>query len=150
MVQKGKGGLSNGELLMNRRISFESGQFSIELQDIASAIRALAQNFQGDSIALVSLLRHLEELHREIREGLFQASLPDNRQALYKLLKDIETEGGWPYIERMKLQALLANLPTETVDETSNATQEIKDTPPPKSNASATANEESESEVNSQ
>jgi hypothetical protein len=146
MVQKGKGGLSNGELLM----SFESGQFSIELQDIASAIRALAQNFQGDSIALVSLLRHLEELHREIREGLFQASLPDNRQALYKLLKDIETEGGWPYIERMKLQALLANLPTETVDETSNATQESKDTPPPKVNASTTANEESESEVNSQ
>lgn len=128
MVQKGKGGLSNGELLMNRRIGSESGQFSIELQDIASAIRALAQNFQGDSIALVSLLRHLEELHREIREGLFQASLPDNRQALYKLLKDIETEGGWPYIERMKLQALLANLPTESVDETSNATQEIKDT----------------------
>lgn len=129
MVQKGKGGLSNGELLMNRRIGSESGQFSIELQDIASAIRALAQNFQGDSIALVSLLRHLEELHREIREGLFQASLPDNRQALYKLLKDIETEGGWPYIERMKLQALLANLPTETVDETTNTTQEIKDTP---------------------
>ena len=146
MVQKGKGGLSNGELLM----SFESGQFSIELQDIASAIRALAQNLQGDSIALVSLLRHLEELHREIREGLFQASLPDNRQALYKLLKDIETEGGWPYIERMKLQALLANLPTETVDETSDATQEIKDTPPPKAKASTTANEESESEVNSQ
>jgi hypothetical protein len=150
MVQKSKGGLSNGELLMNRRIGSDSEQFYIELQDIAPAIRALAQNFQGDSLALVSLLRHLEEIHREIREGLFQASLPDNRQALYKLLKDIETEGGWPYIERMKLQALLANLPTETIDETSNDRQEIKDTLPLKANPSITVNEESESDLKSQ
>lgn len=148
-MQKGKGGLSNGELLMNRRISSDSKQSSIELQDIAPAIRALAENFQGDSIALVSLLRHLEELHREIREGLFQASLPDNRQALYKLLKDIETEGGWPYIERMKLQALLANLPTETIDETSDPRQD-KDTLPPIANDSITVNEESASDLKSQ
>lgn len=150
MVQKSKGGLSNGELLMNRRIGSDSEQLYIELQDIALAIRSLAQNFQGDSLALVSLLRHLEELHREIREGLFQASLPDNRQALYKLLKDIETEGGWPYIERMKLQALLANLPTETIDETSDDRQEIKDTLPLKANPSITVNEESESDLKSQ
>lgn len=149
MVQKGKGGLSNGELLMNRRIDCDSEQLSIEIQDIAPAIRALAQNFQGDSLALVSLLRHLEELHREIREGLFQASLPDNRQALYKLLKDIETEGGWPYIERMKLQALLANLPSETIDEKSNEQQESKNTVQLKANAAITANEESESDLKS-
>jgi hypothetical protein len=42
---------------------------------------------------------------------LFQASLPDNRQALYALLKDIEESGGWPYVERLKLRSLLSNLP---------------------------------------
>jgi hypothetical protein len=26
-------------------------------------------------------------------------------------LKDIEEEGGWPYIDRMKLRSLLENLP---------------------------------------
>ena len=100
---------------MNRGTGFESGQFSCELQAIAVAVRALALGCQGDSLALVALLRRLEELHREIRDGMFQASLPDNRQALYALIKDIETQGGWPYIERMKLQSFLANLPVEEV-----------------------------------
>jgi hypothetical protein len=40
---------------------------------------------------------------------VFQVSLPDNRQALYALLKDIEEEGGWPYIDRMRLRSLLKN-----------------------------------------
>jgi hypothetical protein len=45
--------------------------------------------------------------------------LPDNRQALYSLLRDIEAEGGWPYIERMRLQAFLTNLEQEaTVENT--------------------------------
>ena len=92
---------------------FESGQWQFELQAIATAVRSLAQHCQEDSIALVALLRQLEELHREVRDGIFQASLPDNRQALYALLKDIEAKGGWPYIDRMKLQSFLTNLPTE-------------------------------------
>lgn len=103
---------------MNSSTDFKSGQLQSQMQGIATAVRALAQDCQGDSLALVALLRRLEELHREIREGLFQASLPDNRQALYALVKDIETEGGWPYIERMKLQSLLANLPAEGEKET--------------------------------
>ncbi|PIG91037.1 hypothetical protein [Gloeocapsopsis sp. IPPAS B-1203] len=81
-----------------------------ELQSIVNAIRTLAENCQGNNIALLSLLRQLEGLHQEIRDGLFQASLPDNRQALYTLLKDIESQGGWPYIERMRLQALFVNV----------------------------------------
>lgn len=97
---------------MNRGM-VESRQLSAELQAIATAVCTLAQSCQGDSLALLALLRCLEELHRELRDGLFQAALPDNRQALYKLLKDIETEGGWPYIERMKLQSFLANLLAE-------------------------------------
>ena len=79
-----------------------SGQIQPELQAITAAVRTLAQNSQGDNLAVLSLLRILEDLHREIQEGVFQASLPDNRQALYALLRDIEEAGGWPYIERMK------------------------------------------------
>ena len=40
----------------------------------------------------------------------FRDALPDNRQRLYRLLKDIEQEGGWPYIKRMQLLALLEHL----------------------------------------
>jgi hypothetical protein len=65
----------------------------------------------------LALLRHLEELHKEIRDGVFQENLPDNRQRLYSLLKDIESEGGWPYIARMRLQALLVNLSEQVSDE---------------------------------
>jgi len=110
---------------MNGGISLEPGKLEFELQDITTAVRALAQRCQGDSLALVALLRHLEELHREIRDGMFQVSLPDNRQALYALLKDIETQGGWPYIERMKLQSLLANLQAENAGETGDSTAAI-------------------------
>ena len=95
---------------MSRGTKFQPEQLQHQLQTIAAVVRALAQSCQGDSLDLVRLLRLLEELHREIRDGIFQAALPDNRQALYNLLKDIETEGGWPYIERMRLQAFLANL----------------------------------------
>ncbi len=138
---------------MNRGIGFESGQLSTKLQAIATAIRALAQSCQEDSLALLALLRCLEELHRELRDGLFQASLPDNRQALYKLLKDIETEGGWPYIERMKLQSFLANLPAE-LEAPSVQPQMVEEfgvpfkeeTTQPKANASTTANVELESD----
>lgn len=90
--------------------NFESGKLRSELQAIANSVRALAASSQGDSLALLAVLRQLEELHREIRDGVFQECLPDNRQALYNLLKDIETEGGWPYIERMKLHAFLGHM----------------------------------------
>lgn len=49
-------------------------------------------------------------LHREIRVDMFEPILPNTRKDLYSLLKDIEESGGWPYIERMKLQALLLPL----------------------------------------
>lgn len=80
-----------------------------ELESIASLVRAAAQKYGGDSQGLLSLLRLLEGLHREIRTQQFEPSLPDTRNALYQLLRDIEETGGWPYIERMRLQTFLTH-----------------------------------------
>lgn len=91
-----------------------------DFRAIVEAVNTSAQNCSGDCLKLLALLRLLEGLHREICDGLFQASLPTNRHALYTLLRDIETEGGWPYIHRMKLQSLLANLPAEPDEDVSS------------------------------
>ena len=70
----------------------------------------MAQEREGDVLALLALLRALEACHKEIRDGLFQESFPTNRQRLYSLLRDIESNGGWPYIPRMKLLQLIQHL----------------------------------------
>jgi len=80
------------------------------LQEITATVHSAAQKYQGDTLALLSLLRVLEELHQVMRDGFFQDTLPTNRQELYSLLKDIEAAGGWPYIPRMRIGALLAAL----------------------------------------
>lgn len=80
------------------------------LSHIADEIHEIADRDRADPLALLQLLRTLEQLHREIQQGYFQSALPDSRQALYALLRDIEENGGWPYIQRWKLQALFANL----------------------------------------
>jgi hypothetical protein len=83
-------------------------QVAQDLALIDQTVRSLVQRIEGDELALLSLLRLLEALHREICEGPFHAALPNTRQALYALLRDIESEGGWPHIPRMKIQALLS------------------------------------------
>jgi hypothetical protein len=88
----------------------DGDKLSYKLQEIADCIHEYSMLCQGDILAVLALLRQLEQLHREVRDGIFQESLPSNRQALYSLLKDIEAEGGWPYIERMRLQDLMINL----------------------------------------
>jgi len=100
--------MSNGK-------SLNSDKLSYKLQEIADSIHEYSAISQGDILEILALLRQLEKLHREVRDGIFQESLPSNRQALYSLLKDIEAEGGWPYIERMRIQNLMVNL--ETIDE---------------------------------
>ncbi|MEH1819570.1 MAG: hypothetical protein V7L31_10925 [Nostoc sp.] len=105
---------------MNDQKNIESEKLSGNVQAIAAVVYDAVQDCQGDTVALLALLRQLEQLHREIRDGIFQESLPVNRRQLYSLLKDIESEGGWPYIERMRLQAFLANLPQETPEEKSH------------------------------
>ncbi|MGB3136195.1 MAG: hypothetical protein WBG38_01850 [Nodosilinea sp.] len=82
-----------------------------DLKTLAQSIERTALSRRGQSLSLLALLRLLEQQHRDICETLFRDALPDNRQHLYALLKDIEVSGGWPYIQRMKLQALLANVP---------------------------------------
>ncbi|MGK7891018.1 MAG: hypothetical protein AB4042_16940 [Leptolyngbyaceae cyanobacterium] len=89
--------------------------FSDDLDSIEVTLQTIAQQYEGDAIALLALLRRLETVHTQIRDTLFQASLPNNRQRLYALLKDIEVEGGWPYISRMKLQRFLTNFLDEDV-----------------------------------
>ncbi|MCI3279674.1 hypothetical protein L5470_01535 [Synechococcus sp. PCC 6717] len=89
---------------------------SEQLTELALRIRTAAQQAAGDVVELLALLRLLEELHRDICDNQFQAVLPTNRQALYKLLREIERNGGWPYIPRKKLEAFLAAM-DETPDE---------------------------------
>ncbi|MBD2353804.1 hypothetical protein H6G41_04060 [Tolypothrix sp. FACHB-123] len=102
---------------MNNDRSLDTEKLASKLATIATTVDDAVQSCQGNSIAILALLRQLEQLHREIRDGAFQETLPDNRQQLYSLLKDIESEGGWPYIERMKLQAFLANLLPDGISE---------------------------------
>ncbi|MFH7241503.1 MAG: hypothetical protein ACHWZW_01515 [Spirulina sp.] len=88
-----------------------------DLQKIAAAIDQAAQGRTGDSLALLALLRLLEQRHRDVCDTLFRDALPSNRHTLYTLLRDIEVQGGWPYIQRMKLRALFANYPHLAVPE---------------------------------
>lgn len=94
-------------------ISVSSSDLPLDLQQLAQQVRDTAKTREGDCIALLELLRLLESLHFEVRDTLFRDALPDNRQRLYRLLKDIEQEGGWPYIKRMPLIALLEHLEGE-------------------------------------
>ena len=91
------------------------GEMPVNLNELVEDIRCLAQTYQGDPIAVLGVLRVLESLHREIRDGMFQECLPENRQQLYALLRDIEAEGGWPHIPRMRVEALLERLGVESV-----------------------------------
>lgn len=120
VIGYGEGSMGELELgdLLEREVSEDrAGQESTlnaALGEIAAMTRTVAQTQQGRSLELLALLRVLEGLHQEIRDSFFQEALPDNRQALYALLRDIELSGGWPYIHRMKLQALLVNLLSES------------------------------------
>ena len=80
---------------------------SPDLAEVVRVIRDTAHSKEGNCLALLELLRLLDDLHYEIRDTLFREALPDNRQRLYRLLKDIEQQGGWPYIKRMNLRELL-------------------------------------------
>ena len=95
---------------MSNSIDVETGELPSDLQEIAALVKVAATERRNDCLALLALLRVLEHLHREIRDTFFYEALPNSRQTLYSLLRDIEVNGGWPYIQRMKLRSLLKNL----------------------------------------
>ena len=94
-------------------VDFETNTLQSELELLRQKVSVIAESAQGDGIALLKILRTLESMHQQIREGLFQEVLPQNRQQLYHLLKEIEAEGGWPYIPRARLQSFLAKMNQE-------------------------------------
>ena len=85
------------------------------LKDTARDLSALAEKHQHESLVLLSMLRDLEQIHRQIRVNYFESALPQTRNDLYQFVKDIEEKGGWPYIERMRLRDLLKNLEFDEV-----------------------------------
>ncbi|ELS49258.1 MULTISPECIES: hypothetical protein [Microcystis] len=95
---------------MNSRLPGDNSQLDSQLHSLVTTVTAIAEEQQGDCNGLLRLLRTLENLHRQIREQMFEPSLPNTRKDLYGLLRDIEETGGWPYIERMKLQMLMEKL----------------------------------------
>ncbi|QEQ01951.1 hypothetical protein FFX45_11570 [Thermosynechococcus sp. CL-1] len=95
-------------------ISSPSSLSTTDLNALAERIRIAAERANGNVHDLLALLRLLEQLHREICNNQFQAALPTNRQALYQLLRDIETNGGWPYIPRKRLESFLGAIQEES------------------------------------
>lgn len=99
---------------------FSSPRQVPQLQSFVEEIRTLAKTAEGNSLDLLMILRTLEHLHQEIRDDLFQASLPENRQQLYHLLREIESQGGWPYIPRSSLKVLMKKLQLSAPEPPSN------------------------------
>ena len=83
------------------------------LKETSKSLYALAQKHREDSLFLLSLLRDLEKIHRQIRINFFEKGLPQTRNDLYQFVRDIEEKGGWPYIERMRLKDLLSKMEQE-------------------------------------
>jgi hypothetical protein len=106
----------------------ETPQLQTQWSVKSGEIRDLVEHYKADRLALLYILRGLEQLHREIRDNLFQSSLPSNRQDLYALLKDIEEQGGWPYIERMSLRSILAALPEDFWVKETSLTSQVEET----------------------
>jgi hypothetical protein len=99
---------------MDSQTEFDSQARSTQLEFLAEKVLTLAKTVEGNTLEILAVLRILEQLHQNIRESLFQQSLPDNRQKLYHLLREIESKGGWPYIPRSSLKSVMENLQRES------------------------------------
>jgi hypothetical protein len=78
-----------------------------EVAPFIEGLARVASTHEGDPLALLALLRQLEQLHRTIQDGAFRSSLPSERSSLFRLLQDMEQSGGWPYIPRLQLRTFL-------------------------------------------
>jgi hypothetical protein len=79
--------------------------------------QALAAVAGGDPLQLLQLLRSIEQLHRDLQDGPFRASLPSDRRGLHDLLQSMERSGGWPYIPRLQLKTFMELLDEPTPPE---------------------------------
>ena len=77
------------------------------LAPLLQELRALADQEQTNPDTLLLLLRELEAVHRDVQDGPFRQSLPENRQKLFSLLQMMEKSGGWPYIPRLQLRTFI-------------------------------------------
>jgi len=78
-----------------------------EVTPLLECLGQVASANAGDPLALLQLLRQLEQLHRTIQDGPFRSSLPSERSSLFCLLQNMEQSGGWPYIPRLQLRTFL-------------------------------------------
>jgi hypothetical protein len=92
-----------------------------DLDAIAETVTMLVNRTEGSSVEILQILRFLEALHRQVCEDHFLVTLPNRRRTLYNLLREIDAEGGWPYIPRMQLKRLLAHLEAEPDESLENS-----------------------------
>lgn len=85
-------------------------------QDITQRVEAAVESCEQDTSSLLSLLRVIEQLHRRVFNEHFVPSLPNSRQALYALLREMEAEGGWPYIPKMRIYELINYLNAQAAE----------------------------------
>ena len=82
---------------------------------LIAELRAVADELK-QAETLLALLREIETIHRDIQEGPFRQSLPEDRQDLYTLLQTMEKSGGWPYIPRLQLRTFIDLLGQDGVE----------------------------------
>ncbi len=104
---------TNSSATTDHSLNPSKGSFPASLEEIVTRVNIASTQCNNDPQRLLELLRTLEALHSDIRVNLLEPSLPNSRNDLYELLRDIDETGGWPYITRMKLRAFLQNLPPE-------------------------------------
>jgi hypothetical protein len=84
-----------------------SHESDARLSQLLEGIQRLADELGDQPEALLTLLRRLEQLHRTIQDGPFRSGLPSDRDALFNLLRQMESSGGWPYIPRLQLRTFM-------------------------------------------
>jgi hypothetical protein len=84
-----------------------AGETPSEQWVLLTALEQLAARLEGEPEALLELLRNIEQTHRTIQDGPFRNSLPADRNALFRLLSEMERSGGWPYIPRLQLRTFM-------------------------------------------
>ena len=106
----------------------QNKDISRSIEPLVQDVLAIAAQHEGEGHTQLAILRQLESLHRNICENYFYPTLPERRRDLYNLLRDMEENGGWPYIARPKLKFVMqAILDAEAADANSEAPKSDSD-----------------------